>query len=169
RDAVQVMPFFGKHSAPAAPRLAWLVQHDFDVSVGINAAIVLMHVEVLNKDVDTVVRALISQLDHFQLTLRYHAIVTIGRFGPDARKDALPYLVRASGDRAMWELRQAACSSLFQVGNDPKEGADSRAVAALIAALSDDCAKVRIEAVMGLAMMGRINQDALRQRMLQSL
>src|SRR5581483_1751740 len=70
RDAVQVMPFFGKHSAPAAPRLAWLVQHDFDVSVRINAAIVLMHVEVLNKDVDTVVRALISQLDHFQLTLR---------------------------------------------------------------------------------------------------
>jgi HEAT repeat protein len=168
RDAIQAVQYFGPYSAPSVPMLVWTLNNDADSTLRTNAAIVLMNVSVDNKDVPSVVKALKEQVRSLQVALRYHCVVTLGRFQEEAA-DAIPVLVSASTDQTSWEIRQAACASLFQVGNDPKKGPDTRAVAALINALRDPASKVRLEAVMSLATLGKIENPDLRIKMLQAL
>jgi HEAT repeat protein len=170
RDAIQVLPFFGKYSSDAVPRLVWLINYEPDITLKINAAIVLMHLEVKNEDVREAVRALVAQLVRSdQLTLRYHCIVTLGRFEEQA-ESAIPQLQRAAVDISSWELRQAACHALHRIGGKiGKKAADPRVVSSLIGALSDSASKVREEAMMGLATIGRIEDQDLRMKYLKSL
>jgi HEAT repeat protein len=170
RDAIQALPFFGQYSAEAVPMLVYIIESDPDVTLQINAAIVLMHVEVKNKDAPAAVKALVKQLMlSNQLTLRYHCIVTLGRF-EELAESAIPYLQRAAADTSSWELRQAACHALFRIGGKmSKKAADPRVVASLIVALGDPASKVREEAVMGLALIGRIENQDLRSKYLKAL
>jgi HEAT repeat protein len=117
---------------------------------------VLISMDVREKDKPEVVKALakrISPVSEPQAIVRFHAALAIGQFGEQAA-EAIPILITSTKDAGSFEIRKAAVGSLARVGMDSKKGANPLATKALIDALGDHSAEVRIEATMGLGAMG---------------
>jgi HEAT repeat protein len=173
RDAIQAVQFYGEDSCDAVPQLVRILSYEKDVALRINAAGVLRNVEVLNRDVPSVVKALAWLIDNPQLNLRYTAIGTIARFEDDA-VEAIPKLVFATRDQGSWEVRQAACYALARVGANKKGNpADPRVTKALIDVIqTDPAAKVRLEACMYLGLLNQPHpklKNALQTALLKQL
>ena len=134
-----------------------------------------MNVEVPDSQVPTVVDALCVQLKtNFQLNVRYHCAVSLGRFENEAQK-AIPALISAIKDMKSWEVRQAACYSLTRMYHYPSDFKgdkiypDLRTYQALVSALSDPASKVRMEALQGLLGFGTTSDRAMRKALLDGL
>lgn len=163
RDAVRILLSFGPGAAVAAPDVIHMADLDSDISPRVNAIIVLMLMEIKDRDIPRAVQVLKRRLtDDYQAVVRLHAALALGRFERQA-KDAIPSLITACRDRASAEIRRAAIGSLGKVAVDKKTKVpDPRATMAIINALRisssgvpmEPSAKVRLEAVMALGAMG---------------
>lgn len=161
-NALRTLPLFGPEAKRAVPDIVDVLARAWDISPRVNAALVLMFVEIRPGDKPAAVRALMKRVtDDSQTNVRFHAALTLGRFTYDEAKEAIPSLISASKDRGSWEIRKAAINSLGHVAVDRKgkTGPDQRATQALLSlggyhGIHDPVAKVRIEAVMALGSMG---------------
>ncbi len=174
-NAVRTVAMFGPESRQAVPAIINMLNYDTDVSLRVNAALMLTQVTVRDSDEPAAVRALMKRMtDDSQSVARYHAAAALGHFEEGAR-EAIPSLITASKDRGSWEIRRAALASLTRVGADTKNGPDRRVTQAFLDALgsatsrADDTAKVRLEAVVGLAATGIPSNQAMRAAVVQSL
>ncbi|MBY0522715.1 MAG: HEAT repeat domain-containing protein [Gemmataceae bacterium] len=94
-----------------------------------------------------------------QRPVRIAAINAVARLGPDA-KSLIPTLNGTLGDTVSWEVRRASATALGIVARDAEKGPDAAALKALVSALTDNCAAVRMEAVSALSMLGPSPREA---------
>ena len=168
-NAVRTLHLFGPRASKAIPDIIHMTGSDYDVSLRVNGCIALMTLEIDKKDEAAAVQALVKQLtDNPQAVVRLHAAMALGRFKEGA-KAAIPGLIAATRDRGSWEIRKAAVGSLARVSKDKVTGPDPRATAALLDALKDYGAKVRLEAVMALGSMGKPASEMTRQTVMRAL
>jgi HEAT repeat protein len=178
RDAVRAVLGFGPAAAVAVPDVIHMADLDRDISPRVNAIIVLMLIEIKDRDVPQAVQVLRRRVSSdYQAVVRLHAALALGRFEEQA-KDAVPDLVNASKDNASAEIRRAAIGSLGKVGVDKKKKTppDHRATNAVLQALrpgfkgpAEPSAKVRLEAVMVLGAMGAPATPMLQNTVIQTL
>jgi HEAT repeat protein len=164
--AVRAIPGFGTNARDAVSDLADRIGKEYDTSVRVALAQSLSIIEMREADAPAVMKALGKRAtDDSQVVVRYYATRALGRFGHLAAKEYLTSLINASKDRGSWEIRQASVWSLARVGYDPgpNGGADPRAVAAIIGAISnEDSSRVRVEAVCSLIVMGKPTNPAIK-------
>jgi HEAT repeat protein len=161
-NAIRTVVHFGRDAREAGPALIDQLENNRDSSIRTNAAIALgtLNQELHSADISKAVDKLGQRMtDDGQTIVRFHATLALSRFGADA-KPALNKLVLTSRDGPSWEIRKAAVIALGAAaadkdkGPDPK-GPDPRAVSALVGALSDKCAQVRLEAVIAIGILGK--------------
>jgi HEAT repeat protein len=160
QTAIRTVIQFGRESAEAIPSLTAALKES-DASVRNDAAVALSIAvnyldlskstdrEILQKVVDGL-RPLV--LDE-QRAVRIHACGTLAALRQYA-KSAIPNLTTALKDSLAWEVRKAAADALGAIALDPKDGPDATAMKALIQAMSDPCAPVRLAAINALSMLG---------------
>jgi HEAT repeat protein len=156
-NAIRTVIHFGREARDAGPNLIDQLENHRDSSIRTNAAIALgiLNQELHSSDITRAVDKLGQRMtDDGQTIVRFHATLALTRFGPDA-KPVLNKLVLTSKDGPSWEIRKAAVIALGAAGGDKDKGPDPRAVNALVAALSDKCAQVRLEAVIALGVLGK--------------
>lgn len=170
RDAIQAVQVFRETNKDLVNDLVHILESDVDTGIRIHAAIALSNVGIDDAQIGNVVRALAKQLEiNFQVNVRYHCALTLSRFGEDAAP-AIPALAKQTGDRGAWEIRQVCCAALARAGVDEKTKAvDVRATTGLINASSDLAAKVRLEAIMGLAIMGPPQNPTVQTQLIRAL
>jgi HEAT repeat protein len=151
-----IMQFGSAARGDSGPALIKALKLQTDLGVKVNAAIAIGMVGLNDKDMPVGVDELIRLLDNAQAVARFQAAMALGRIGHPA-KAALPRLTRpVTGtihDRASWEIRKAAAIAIGSVGADP-EGPETHTIAALVSALRDPCAEVRLGAVGSLGYLG---------------
>jgi len=160
--AIRAVIQFGDAGSEAVPLLVSRAQ-DLDASPRVRAIMALRMVPVQEKDIPKVVAILARRVDPYteaQAIVRYEAAKSLAHLGENAR-GAIDALRRGAKDSACWETRQMCLMVLRQVGRDPKLGADPRAVQSFLDAIRDPTAKVRLEALLGLATMGRPSDPKL--------
>jgi HEAT repeat protein len=168
-NAVRTLPLFGDRASKAIPDIIYMTAIDYDVSLRVNGCIALMNLKIEKKDEAAAVQALTKQLtDNTQAVVRLHAALALGRF-EEGGKAAIPSLIAATKDRGSWEIRKAAVGSLARVSKDKVMGPDPRATAALLEALKDYAAKVRLEAVMAMGSMGKPTNEMTRQTVIRAM
>lgn len=173
--ALKTIPLFGPDSRDAVKKITQLLSNARDGGVRVHAAIALYMCEIRDGDLPEVVKALGKRLAgttaDTQSIVRFHAAWALGRFGNDAR-EAIPALIVATKDLGSWEIRRAAVTALGKAAmviKDAKDGPDPKAVHALIAAMKDSAALVRLEATMALGAVGKINDPMLKSTILKAL
>jgi HEAT repeat protein len=158
-NAIRTVVHFGKDAREAGPALIYQLENHRDSSIRTNAAIALgiLNQELHSGDIPKAVDKLSQRMiDDGQTIVQFHATLALSRFGADA-KIAIPKLVLATKEGRSWEIRKAAVIALGSAAGDKEKGPDPRAVGALVYALEDKCAQVRIEAVIALGILGKPN------------
>jgi HEAT repeat protein len=153
--ALRTLPVFGK-DARKATRNILAELRDSDTSLRVNAVILLGQIGLDSADMDDGVKAIGRLLSDPQQVVRLQAAVTLAFLGADA-KAAIPQLegaIRDSNNNS-FDVRKAAAMALRTVAMDAKKGADSVAIRALTGALKDNCARVRLEALFSLVVLGK--------------
>lgn len=165
-NAIRTVVLFGpKQSQKAAPRIILeLKKHDryrhpVDASIRINASQALGDILADgNKSDPKLVAAAVYYLNQMlrdsQVSVKYHAALSLGKIGP-AAAGTIPTLIECLRDRSTWEIRQAAALALGRVSRNKKKGPDLRALDALYGASKVDAAsQVRLAAIQSLAYLG---------------
>jgi HEAT repeat protein len=168
--AIQSIIRFGPAAGEAVPLLLDRCG-DRDASPRVKAVIALRLVPVDARDVPKVVETLarrVAPSSESQAIVRYEAASTLLHFADHARA-AVPALLAGADDGACWETRQTCLAALRRAAGDPRKGPDSRATHALLAALRDPTAQVRLEATIGLGDMGRPADPQLRGMVVRAL
>jgi HEAT repeat protein len=153
--ALQTIPLFGSAARKAAPAIIDRLA-DGDASVRVYAAIAIGVIPVVGPDQTKAVEALTKRITYEEQGIaRFHVIMALGQFGPDA-KAAIPGLLNTVRDRTSWEIRKA---SVFALGRAAAGGKDSppdqRAFAALTERLNTDPSfQVRLEATIVVCLLG---------------
>jgi HEAT repeat protein len=160
-QAIMHVVLFGESAARAVPLIIDRCR-DHDPSPRVKAVIALKLMHVNERDVPRVVEALTQRLmEDGQQIVRYEAAAALLRFG-EASRPAVGALARNATDlTSTWELRHMSIVALRQAAYDARTGPDPRATRALMGALSDPVAKVRLEAVVSLAALGRPSEPRL--------
>jgi len=162
QTAIRTLVHFGPAAQKAVKTLAGRLysanESDASVRADAAAAIGMLGLADLNtKDRDTVIGDLVQALSDSQRPVRLQVANTLARIGPDAKAGGDPRAIAKLGvtvqDEISWEVRFASAHALSILGRDAK-GADEKAVAALINALPDRCASVRMEAIRALSIIG---------------
>lgn len=155
-NAIQTLKLYGHVAQEAVPELLKLTGHR-DVSIRVNTAIALGVIGFDQADAEAGVAALTRLLGDSQAIVRYQAARALGSIGPPAAA-SIPNLVlmaRANeGSVQSWELRKAASYALGSVAVDRQLGPDARAVNTLAGATNDVSHQVRLEAILGLIVLG---------------
>jgi len=156
--AIRAVVAFGPQATAYVPQIVDRCI-DPDSSPRCRAVIALTIMDIQEKDRDKVIEALNRRLveNDPQGIIRYHAALALCRFGEEA-KAAIPGLVRAVNDSSSFDIRRVAIMALRQIGRDEKKGPDDRATRALLGRLAsgaESAGEVKLEAIIGLAMMGR--------------
>jgi HEAT repeat protein len=144
----------GRKAVPAiASRLS--INTEPDNAVRASAAIALGTLGADKADMKTAVSALSEALGDGQRAVRLQAAFALAHLGHDA-KGAVGKLASALQDPVSWEMRQAAARALGAVGHTdkPERNADLTALSALLNALPDASATVRMEVVIALFGIG---------------
>jgi len=137
-----------------------------DVGVRVNAALAIGEIGLDPRDVKSGVSALVQRVNlDKESVVRFHAIIALGRLGNQA-EDAISVLLSALSDQA-WEIRKAAAFALGEVSYVSSQPPVLRVVKALVGALNDASAPVRLEAVMALAKVGAPSLTPVRANMLR--
>jgi HEAT repeat protein len=140
---------------------------DRDTSPRVRAVMAFQVLELRKDDYDRVATAMARRLrEDTETVVKYQAAVVLLRFGEYARP-ALDALVAGarydpSSTRGAFEYRQICVLALIGAGHT-SNGPDARATRALLGALEDTASRVRLEAVIGLGMMGRPTDKTLRE------
>jgi HEAT repeat protein len=173
--AIQMVIQFGEAASVAVPLLLNRTQ-DKDVSLRTKAIIALRSVKPEPKDVHRLVRTMAERMDYStratapesQAIVRFEAARTLAEYADEA-KDYLAILIRSTEDPGCCEVRQVALAILRRAGWDKKSGPAPQVTRAMIKALRDPSADVRLEAIIGLGTMGRPPQPSLLQEVLSAL
>jgi HEAT repeat protein len=165
-NAVRSIPHFGPEGRKALPSLIEEF-HTTDSGIRANAANAVGLLGLDEKNLKAGVTGLTRLLKDTQAVVRLQAVTALGHIGP-AASDSVPALATAGKDPTSWEIRKAAAFALGAVGQD-RSGPDTRAVTALVTALSDAGAPVRLEAVRSLLRLGPPAQAATRKSAIQGL
>jgi HEAT repeat protein len=136
---------------------------DWDCSPRVRATQALAEGEVKKDDLPRVIEALARRVnDDSQLIVRYHAALGLARYG-DSCQPVIPKLLIGCSenperkDLNSWEIRKPCIIALAKAGRVKDGPADVRVTRALTKALSDPAYEVKLEAITGLAYMGRTN------------
>src|SRR5262249_41576982 len=146
-----------KESSIAVPRLLDRTL-DRDASPRIKAVMALRYVEVERSQIPSVVKRLASKLTYSQeheVQVRYEAARTLQRFMKDAAP-AIPSLILASRDGS-FEMRHICVGMLWRLGMESKHESKERRdiTEALLQRMADSTTAVRLEAITGVAALGR--------------
>ena len=155
-EAIRAIVLF-PNAGEAAAAVNGLIDrlHDTDASPRIKAVLALGMIKLDEKDRAKVVDALGARmLEENQAPIRFDIVMTLGAMGKDAR-GALAALLHGVEDQYSFEIRKISISVLANIGQTPEQGPDPRVTRALLNALSDRAAQVRLQAVMGLAQLGK--------------
>jgi HEAT repeat protein len=130
--------------------------NSIDASVRNDAAAALGMFQLSNADIPRVGAVLSSLLRDNHQHVRMKAASSLGTLGPLAcnPKTTIPALTTMISDTGSWEVRKTAAYTLGRLGLDSQKGPDPNAMAALTGALRDQCAAVRLEAIMALSELG---------------
>ncbi len=159
--AISALPLFGESiGIPEVVNLLIDRCSDRDASPRIRAMMVLNTMPIPPAEVSRVVKALTEKLKDQQSQMRYYAALGLIRFGEDGRM-AISELARLADDPTSFEIRCAALKALIATGHNPKGPPDPRAVAAMVKASNDVALKVKLEAAMGLGMLGKTGDARL--------
>ena len=167
-EAIRSIILFGPEGARAVPQIVERLS-DRDSSPRVKAAIALGVLPVADKDTHKVVEALGNLLQNDgQSIVRYHAAVTLNRFGEDAR-GAAGALAAHAADSASWEIRHACVTALRRAGRDPRGGPYPGVTRALLGALNDSTFQVRFEAIQAIGALGQPGDAALLAQVRRAL
>jgi HEAT repeat protein len=169
-QAIIAIPYFGNQASKAVRKMLDRFL-DADTSPRVKAVMAFRLMPVDDKDIPKVVDALAKRLvGDTQQIVRYEAVVTLGRFTADAHS-AIPSLVKGTHDSGSWEIRRASVEVLWRTGISGKKApADPKAVNALIQVVQKDPTRqVRLEAIQGLAAIGRPSDPKLYKQVLDAL
>lgn len=169
-QAVRAVASFGPNAREAIPALVERLQ-DRDSSPRMRAVLALRYLDYYDKDVPKVIDGLAKRVaEDTQASIRYEAVVALGRFGHRDGKAALPAVLKASEDQNNWEIRRASYMVLPRLGTDELGGGvDSRVYKALINGAKDTASMARHEAIIALAFLGKPNDATLAVQMEKTL
>ncbi len=166
-EAIRMIILFGPSAAEAVPALLDRL-HDADTSPRAKAIVALALIKINDADRSRVVAALGEKLQtDLQAVVRYNAAMALSMIGKDTR-GALPGLLHGMEDQGSWEIRRASIAAVIEAGAT-KTGPDPRATRALLTAVEDRAAQVRLEAVLALGQMGRPDDGVLLDHTLRVL
>jgi HEAT repeat protein len=165
-NALRAVPHFGLEGRKALPGLIEEL-HSTDSGIRANAANAVGVLGLDEKNLKAGVTGLTRLLKDSQAVVRFQAATALGQIGP-AANDALPTLASVGKDSTSWEIRKAVAFALGAVGQD-RNGPDTRAVTALVTALGDAAAPVRLEAVKALLRLGPPAQTLAKKSAIQGL
>lgn len=151
-NAIRMVTQFGSISREAVPALITALGEK-DSGLRGNAVLALGMIGLDDKNMKNGVAALVKLLSDTQGIIRAQAATALGRQGPNAFA-AIPELAKLAKDPFSWEIRKAACYALGQVAMDPRNGPHPLAIGALVNAMTDASAAVRLEAIMSLVVLG---------------
>ncbi len=170
-EAISAIPYFGPAASEAVPALIEHSIRDLDQSPRSKAILVLASIKIEDSDRPKVIKALGQRLDERgenQGPIRYNIALLLNTFGKDAQP-AIDGLLNSARDPDSWEVRRACLGTLIQAGQTGN-GPDQRVTHALMATLvSDHAAAVRLQAVMGLAQMGKPADPVLANRVVAAV
>jgi HEAT repeat protein len=170
--AISVIPAYGAAASHLVPKLVLRVKDPrSDVGPKLKAIIALGVMEIDDKDVSDVVKALAGVLedDTSQHAMKLNAAMVLTRFGPEGRA-AIGPLVGTIGDTGSWQIRKVSLMALRHIAIDASTGPDPRATSALHRTVRLDPAyQVRVEAVQALGIMGRCSNTKLHQEVIETL
>jgi HEAT repeat protein len=166
--AIRMIPQFGPPARDAIPLLLDRC-HDRDGVPRVRAVMALSVIEVKKEDVPKIVDELgrILAGDN-QSIIRYHAAMGLVRFSSEAGR-VLKELITGTHDQWAYDIRRASVVALRQAGMEKDKGPNPRATNALLEALKDSVADVRMEAVIGLGSMGKPSDPALLATVMRAL
>lgn len=181
-QAIIAITQFEEDAARAVPILITIIRSDTDVSPRVKAVHVMRFIEINDKDVPEVIRALYGRLVlnpstgqrvESQVVIRFEALMALRRFTSRGRP-AITALISATRDQSSWELRQVAVSNLWRVAiEDPEKdaaGPDPRIVNALLDVVTKQRSyQVQMEALRGLAYLGKPADNATQERLIKDL
>jgi HEAT repeat protein len=157
--AIKMVIYFGPNARKAIPSLTKQSRMLEDLSPQASAILVMGElVPYLNADADrtyiqNIAKALTDALENPQAIIKYRAAIALSRVGPTARA-AVPKLTQLVDVRITFEIRQAACLALGQVGRDEGGFPIMQALGALVKATRDTSKEVRIEALQAIVNLG---------------
>lgn len=167
--AIKSLTFQGQEIHEVLPVLAQLIRTDTDTGNRAAAAAAFGMMRLDERDMKAVLPVLVKAVSTDpQGVVRFQAVTAIGRHGPLAA-GAIPTLVVAARDKSSWELRKAAVYGLGTTGINLQTGPDERAVTAVLAALTDGAAEVRVEAVHAVISLGRPASPELYQQVVGAM
>jgi len=167
---------FGDAASECVPQLIARLRDD-DVSPRARALLALRMIAIEDKDVAKVVDAVANRLNRKQTfplgeqqaIIRYEAVLTLQRFLEHAGP-AVPLLLQASSDPASWDIRQLAVALLWKVGTSNKGVVDSRIIEGFLDRLrAEKTYQVRLELMMGLAVLGKPESPLVVNRLVTDL
>ncbi len=175
-EAVIAITGFGDANAECVPGLV-NATHDKDVSPKVRAVIALRMVAVDDKDLGKVINALVERLDtakESQAIVRLEAVVSLKRFvGESALNGAIAGLIKGTLDKGSWEIRYHCVATLWRIGKEQKTGTESVIYEALLSRLvgtsPDPTHLVKLEAIQGLAALGKPNNPMLLNKIVTTL
>src|SRR5262249_697320 len=158
--AIRAIVQFGPTAREAVPALVDQTYNMQDGDPRVRAVIALGIIEINDKDVPKVVDALGKRLkEDPQSIIRYHAAVSLIRFGSEAAR-VLDDLIFRTSDMTAFDIRRACVVALRYAGADTSKGPNPKATNALLHRLRDangfrdPSGEVRMEAVISLGSIG---------------
>jgi HEAT repeat protein len=170
--AIYAVTQFGESSSEVVGLLLERTR-DRDASPRLRAISALRFVAVSDRDVSRVVKDLARLLDprnEPQISHRVEAAWTLERFLKDA-DPALSALVQGTRDPGTWEVRLRCVNMLWRYASQNKNGPDDQTALALVERLggNETTYYVKLEAVIGLAGMGKPSNTAIQAKVLAAL
>lgn len=163
-QAVRAIASFGPNAREAVPQLIDRMS-DSDSSPRLRAVLALKYLDYFDKDVPKVVEGFTKRImTDSQASIRYEALMAMGRFGYRDGYTALPAVLKAAEDPGNWEIRRAAYMIMPRLGSNG-QGVDSRVYKALMVGAKDPASLARHEAIICLAFLGRPNDPVLAPQM----
>jgi hypothetical protein len=152
--------------------------NDSDYSVRAKACLALRLIQISDKDIGKVVRALGRKLswspasgwNESEAVIRYEAAVSLRRFAEDA-SEVIPALIDGTRDKKSWEMRHMCVGTLWRAAFYTKDKTDPRAVRALIALLNNrnSTYQERLEVVIGLGSLAKSTDPAIQRSVVEAL
>jgi HEAT repeat protein len=135
---------------------------DRDAVLRVRATMALTIMDIRKDDIPLVVNAFANLLENdTQTIVRYQAAVGLVRYEDNA-KPALNALIKGSADLGSYVIRQQSVIALYHAGRNTGAAPDRAAVTAMYNRLSDTTICVKLEALRGLAFLGKTGDPTVQ-------
>jgi HEAT repeat protein len=156
-QAIATLKVYGQDARPYASDVIRVMKNTQDISLKVNAVITLGWIGMEEKDLKDGLIALSTLLNNPEGIVRFQAVIALGNLGSKAYL-YVDRMIPLLHDHRSWETRQATARALGQAGWGVALNGNPvfhlKAFAALVRALSDPCAEVRLEAIHALITLG---------------